>query len=254
MEQQINNSDSQERRENTEKKDVLSKTSKKVKQRFSDNDNNDSVSNYTIISGVLTQVPEEEGLEEAKSNKICRTYAVYPKNTKKRNREDDSTTNSVVEEEYNLEHVGNKKKREDVTTPDVSGVEGFWLSIEFCQEKDFSYFLSLSSIFHIKEMFTYLLKILDRKIPFVICSSGWGRAKNLAFISTNLEAIRSNGGLAEICIHASMPLQSRLITISLPMCSVIIKDYILTPVGRRTTKPTLEDLKYAEAKMRESPY
>jgi hypothetical protein len=140
-------------------------------------------------------------------------------------------------------------KKKDVKELTVSELEGFWLTIEFCLEKDFLYCISLLTVSRAKEMLSYLSQVCLRKIPFVICSSGWAHAKSLDFISMNLEAIQSRGSQASICVRLCTPSQSRLAIISFPECLVVIKDYIQTLTGKYTTKPTFEDIKKEEVRI-----
>lgn len=159
------------------------------------------------------------------------------------------STNISKSDENNLI---DKKKIKVVKEMDVSDLEGFWLTIEFCMEKDFLYCLSLLTVSRAKEMFSYFARICARKMPFAICSSGWVHGRSMDFISTNLDVIRSRGSTAEICIRLCTPSQSRLAAISLPTCCVTIKDYIQTSTGRFTTKPTYEDIKKEEERISEN--
>lgn len=140
-------------------------------------------------------------------------------------------------------------KKNNVIALNASEVEGFWLTIQFCIEKDFVYCLSLCTVLLAKEMLSYFSRICQRKIPFVVCSSGWGHAKNLDFISTNLDSLQSIQKAGSICVHISTPSQSRLVVISLPTCVVDIKDYIPTLNGKHSTKPTYELIKKEELRI-----
>lgn len=142
-----------------------------------------------------------------------------------------------------------EKKNKLVTIMNVSELETFWLTIEFCTEKDYMQFLNLSTCSRAKEMFVYLLNVCQRRVPFVICSSGWAHVKSLDFISTNIDNLRLSGRLVDIQVRVYTPSQSKLLIISMPMFTVTIKDYIQTSTGKYTTKPTLEDVKAEEIRV-----
>lgn len=142
-------------------------------------------------------------------------------------------------------------KKNYVTEVDASGLEGFWLTIEFCVEKDFLLFLNLCTALKLKELLLYLLTVMKRKIPFVICSSGWGHKKGLDFIYTHLEIIRSKSKEIDICIRACTQYQSRLVVISFPHGYVKIQDYIPTLTGKHTTRPTVEDIQREEQRIKQ---
>ena len=122
----------------------------------------------------------------------------------------------------------------------------YWLSITFLHETDYLHFNSLLEGFRRKEMFEYLAKTLIKRVPYVICTSGWAHVKVLDFISTHFEILRSMGKEIKFTFHILSPLVSKIVTISLPLMTCVTKDYFRTSEGTFTVKPTLQDVIFTE--------
>ena len=142
-----------------------------------------------------------------------------------------------------------EKKKEVVTVQQIEIAGGpvrCSFTIHCANQMSFAQFISYATCLKKKLLFMYLLKILQRKVPNCICTSGSQFTDIVLSIITHFETWRSSQEKANIYIRVHGPEGNVIVMTESPCFLVTVKDLILTPSGSYEMKVDSEGMRFAE--------